>query len=76
MQFQAYELPEQLFPIVVENGFGAELPSESGVISGWSEDLHPHIVCVFNMLDFIICGSKGIGQEVTKQGFLDSCSKS
>ena len=52
-----------------ENGFGAELVSQCGVVSAWTEDLHPCFVWVLNMLDCIILGSMDIGQEVTKQGF-------
>ena len=55
--------------MVAENGLGAELVSGCGVISTWTEDLHPYFVWVLNMLDFIILGSMDIGQEVTKQGF-------
>ena len=55
--------------MVAENGLGAELVFGCGVISAWTEDLHPCFVWVLNMLDCIILGSKDIGQEVTKQGF-------
>ena len=69
IHFQAYVLPEPLFSMVAENGLGAELLSQSGVVSAWTEDLHPCFVWVLNMLDCIILGSMDIGQEVTKQGF-------
>ena len=55
--------------MVGENGLGAELVSGCGVVSAWTEDLHPCFVWVLNMLDCIILGSMHIGQEVTKQGF-------
>ena len=55
--------------MVTENGLGAELVSGCGVVSVWSEDLHPCFVWVLNMLDCIILGSIDIGQEVTKQAF-------
>ena len=55
--------------MVPENGLGAELVSQCGVVSAWTEDLHPCFVWVLNMLDCIILGSMDIGQEVTKQGF-------
>ena len=48
---------------------GAELVSGCGIVSAWTEDLHPCFVWVLNMLDFIILGSMDIGQEVNKQGF-------
>ena len=52
--------------MVADNGLGAELVSQSGVVSAWTEDLHPCFVWVLNMLDCIILGSMDIGQEVTK----------
>ena len=55
--------------MVAENGLGAELVSGCGVVSTWTEDLHPCFVWVLNMFDCIILGSMDIGQEVTKQGF-------
>ena len=55
--------------MVAENGLGAELVSGCGVVSVWTEDLHPCFVCLLNMLDCIILGSMDIGQGVTKQGF-------
>ena len=55
--------------MVAENGLGTELVSQGGVVSEWTEDLHPWFVWVLNMLDCIILGSMDIGQEVTKQGF-------
>ena len=55
--------------MVAENGLGAELVSQCGVVSAWTEDLHPCFVWMLNMLDCIILGSMDIGQEVTKQGF-------
>ena len=55
--------------MVAENGLGAELVSGCGVVSAWTEDLHPCFVWVHNMLDCIIPGFMDIGQEVTKQGF-------
>ena len=55
--------------MVAENGLGAELVSGCGIVSPWTEDLHPCFVWVLNMLDCIILGSMDIGQEVTKQGF-------
>ena len=54
--------------MVAENGLGAELVSGRGVVSAWTEDLHPCFVWVLNMLDCIILGSMDIGQEVTKHG--------
>ena len=51
-----------------ENGLGAELVSGCGVVSAWTEDLHPCFVWLLNMLDCIILGSTDIGQEVNKQG--------
>ena len=53
--------------MVAENGSGAELLSQHGVVSAWTEDLHPCFVWVLNMLVCIILGSMDIGQEVTKQ---------
>ena len=62
--------------MVAENGLGAELVSGCGVVSAWTEDLHPCFVWLLNMLDSIILGSMDIGQEVTKQGFpLDVLNK-
>ena len=55
--------------MVAENGLGAERVSGCGVVSAWTENLHPCFVWVLNMLDCIILGSMDIGQEVTKQGF-------
>ena len=55
--------------MVAENGLCAELVSGCGVVSAWTEDLHPCFVRVLSMLDCIILGSMDIGQEVTKQGF-------
>ena len=55
--------------MVAENGLGGEPLSQCGVVSACTEDLHPSIVWVLNMLDCIILGSMDIGQEVTKQGF-------
>ena len=55
--------------MVAENGLGAELVSQCGIVSAWTEDLHPCFVWVLNMLDCIILGSMDIGQELTKQGF-------
>ena len=55
--------------MVAENGLGAELVSGCGVVSAWTEDLHPCFVWVLSMPDFIILGSKNIRQEVTKLGF-------
>ena len=54
--------------MVAENGLGAELVSGCGVVSAWTEDLHPCFVWVLHMLDCIILGSMDTGQEVTKQG--------
>ena len=54
--------------MVAGNGLGAELVSEYGFVSAWTEDLHPCFVWVLNMLDCIFLGSMDIGQEVTKQG--------
>ena len=62
--------------MVAENGLGAELVSGCGVVSIWTEDLHPCFVWVLNMLDCIILGSMDIGQEVKKQDFpLDLINK-
>ena len=55
--------------MVTKNGLGAERVSGSGVVSTWTEDLHPCFVWVLNMLVCIMLGSMDIGQEVTKQGF-------
>ena len=55
--------------MVAENGLGAELVSGCGVVSTWTEDLHPCLVWVLNVLHCIILGSMDIAQEVTKQGF-------
>ena len=55
--------------MVAENALGAELVSGCGVVSDFTEDLHPCFVWVLNMLDCIILGSMDIGQEVTKEGF-------
>ena len=55
--------------MVAKNGLGAERVSGCGVVSAWTENLHPCFVWVLNMLDCIILGSIDIGQEVTKQGF-------
>ena len=55
--------------MVAENGLGAELVSGCGVVSAWTEDLHPCFVWLLNMFVCIILGSMGIGQKVTKQGF-------
>ena len=48
---------------------GPDLLSQCGVVSAWTEDLHPCFVWVLNMFDCIILGSMDIGQEVIKQGF-------
>ena len=55
--------------MVPESGLGAKGVSGCGVVSAWTEDLHPCFVWVLNMLDCIILGPMDIGQEVTKQGF-------
>ena len=55
--------------MVAENGLDAELVSGCGVVSAWTEDLHPCFVWMLNMLDCIILGSMDIGQEVMKQVF-------
>ena len=55
--------------MVAENGLGAELLSQCGVVSACTEDLHPWFVWVLNMLDCFILGSMDLGQEVSKQGF-------
>ena len=54
--------------MVAENGLGAELVSGCGVVSEWTEALHPCFEWVLNVLDCIILGSMDIGVEVTKQG--------
>ena len=54
---------------MAENGLGFELVSGCGVVSAWTEDLHPCFVWLLNMLDCIILGSMDIGQEVTKHCF-------
>ena len=56
--------------MVAENGLGTELLSGSGVVSTRNEDLHPYLLWVLNMLDFIILGSMDIGREVTPRSFL------
>ena len=63
--FKAFLLVEPSFSKVAENGLYAGPVSECGVVSAWTEDLHPCFVWVLNMLDCIILGSMGIG-EVTK----------
>ena len=55
--------------MVAENGLGAELVSGCGVVSAWTEDLHPCFVWMLNMLVRIILGSMDIGKEVTKEIF-------
>ena len=55
--------------MIAEIGLGAELVSGCGVVSAWTEDLHPCFVWVLNVLDCIILGSMDIAQVVTKQGF-------
>ena len=55
--------------MVAENGLGAELLSQCGVVSAWPEDLHPCFVWVLNMHDCIILGPMDIGQVVNKQVF-------
>ena len=67
IQFQAYVLPEPLFSMVAENGLDAELVSGCGVVSAWTEDLHPCFVWVLKMLVCIILGSMDIGQKVTNR---------
>ena len=69
-------LPEPSFSMIAKNGLGAELVSGCGVVSSWTEDLHPCFVWVLNKFDCIIQGSMDIAQEVTKQGFpLDLLNK-
>ena len=65
IHFHAYVLPEPSCSMVAENGLGAELVSGCGVVSAWTEHLHPCFVWVLNMLDCIILGSMDIGHEVT-----------
>ena len=55
--------------MVAENGLGAELVSQCGVVSACTEDLHPCFLWVLKMFNSIILGSIDIGQEVTKEGF-------
>ena len=55
--------------MVAENVLGTELVSGCGVVSAWTEDLHPCFVWVLNMLDCIILGSMHILEEVTKLCF-------
>ena len=55
--------------MVAENVWGAEIVSGCGIVSAWTEDLHPCFVWVLNMFDCIILASMDIGQEVNKQGF-------
>ena len=69
IHFQAYVLPEPSFCIEADNGLDAEHLIQCGVVSEWSEDLHPCFVWVLNKLDCIILGSMDIGQEVTKERF-------
>ena len=61
IHFQANVLPEPAESMVAENGLGADLLSECGVVSAWNEDRHPCFVWMLNMLDFIILGSMDIG---------------
>ena len=61
--------------MVAENGLGAELVSQCGVVSAWTEGLHPCFVWVLNMLDCIILGSTDIGQEVIQTGFPSRCAR-
>ena len=56
--------------MLAENGVGPERLSECGAVSARNENQHPCYVWVLNMLDFIILGSKDIGQQVTKQAIL------
>ena len=63
IHFQAYVLPESSFSMAIENGLGAELVSQCGVVSAWPEDLHPCFVWVLNMLECIILGSMDIGKK-------------
>ena len=65
IHFQAYVLPELSFSMEAENGLGAECVSGCGVVSAWTEVLHPCFVWVLNMLDSIILGSMDTGHEVT-----------
>ena len=55
--------------MVAESGLGAELVSGCGLVSPWTEDLHPCFVWVLNMLNCIILGSMEFGQAVNKEGF-------
>ena len=47
IHFHAYVLPEPSCCMVAANGLGAELLSQCGVVSAWTEDLHP---CFFFFL--------------------------
>ena len=73
IHFQTYVLPEHLGSMVAGNDLGAELVSGSGLLSALSQDVHGCFVWVFNMPDFIILGSMGIGRDGTQLGFRDSC---
>ena len=73
IHFQTYVLPEHLVSMVAGNGVGTEHVSGCGLVSALSQDLHGCYVWVFNMLDFILLGSMGIGRDGTQLGFRDSC---
>ena len=76
IHFQTYVLPAHLVCMVAGNGLGTELVSGCGVLSALSQDLHGCFVWVFNMPDFIILGSMGIGRDLTQVGFQDIFSES
>lgn len=66
-------VPEQLFSKVAENVLGTECLSECGVLSTFSENLHPCFLVRAEHLAFIIIDSMFIRQEVTNKGFWESC---
>ena len=73
IHFQTYVLPEHLVSMIAGNGLGAELISGCGLLCALSQALHGCFVWVFNMPDFILLGSMGIGRDGTQLGFRDSC---
>ena len=72
IHFQTYVLPEHLVSMVVGNGLGDEFVSGCGLLRALRQDLCGCFVWVFNMPDFIILGSMGIGRDGTQLGFRDS----
>ena len=73
IHFQTYVLPEHLVSMGAGNGLGAELVSGCGLLSALSQDLHGCFMWVFNMDDFIILDSMGIGRDLSQLCFRDIC---